>query len=92
MELHVATRKGLFTVRPDADDAVSTPSFLGDPVTSVLHDRRDGTLYAALNLGHFGRKLHRCDLGGTCEPGLREEGGRRGRAERVADLDAGAGR
>lgn len=65
MELHVATRKGLFTVRPDAKEPVSAPSFLGDPVTSVLHDRRDGTLYAALNLGHFGRKLHRSEDGGA---------------------------
>ncbi|MCW5626824.1 MAG: exo-alpha-sialidase [Burkholderiales bacterium] len=34
---------------------------LGDPVTAVLDDPRDGTLYAALNLGHFGVKLRRSD-------------------------------
>jgi hypothetical protein len=28
-----------------------------------LFDRRDGTVYAALNLGHFGVKLHRRDAG-----------------------------
>jgi hypothetical protein len=31
----------------------------------VLPDRRDGTLYAALNLGHFGAKLHRRDAGSS---------------------------
>ena len=64
--IHVATRKGLFTVDRSADGkwAVTADAFLGDPVTMVLHDRRDGTLYAALNLGHFGPKLHRSDNGG----------------------------
>ncbi len=34
----------------------------------VLDDRRDGTVYAALNLGHFGSKLHRStDRGATWE-------------------------
>ena len=37
--------------------------FLGEPVSVALHDRRDGALYAALNLGHFGVKLHRKDAG-----------------------------
>lgn len=31
----------------------------------LLHDSRDGTLYAALNLGHLGAKLHRLDAGST---------------------------
>src|SRR3546814_2037473 len=30
----------------------------------MLDDSRDGTLYAALDLGHFGVKLHRSDDGG----------------------------
>jgi photosystem II stability/assembly factor-like uncharacterized protein len=34
-------------------------------VTLALHDRRDGTDYAALNHGHFGVKLHRRDKGGA---------------------------
>jgi photosystem II stability/assembly factor-like uncharacterized protein len=34
-------------------------AFLGDNVSMVLHDARDGTLYAALEHGHFGAKLHR---------------------------------
>lgn len=58
--IQVATRKGLFEVRHGPRGwAVERVSFLGDPVTMVLEDRRDGTLYAALNLGHFGVKLHR---------------------------------
>ena len=59
--IHVATRKGLFTLRRAAAGQweVAETSFLGDPVTMMLDDPRDGTLYAALNLGHFGVKLHR---------------------------------
>jgi hypothetical protein len=57
----VATRKGLFTVERSGpgDWTVEAASFLGDPVTMLLDDARDGTLYAALNLGHFGVKLRR---------------------------------
>ena len=65
--LYVATRKGLFFVRwhGPADWRVGGHSFLGDPVTSVLADAREGMLYAALNLGHFGVKLHRSGDGGA---------------------------
>ena len=61
--LLVATRKGLFTVDRSGPGewAVSNTSFLGDPVTMMLDDARDGTLYAALNLGHFGVKLRRSE-------------------------------
>ncbi len=56
----VATRKGLFFVaRSPAGWAVQRTAFLGEPVTAVLRDPRDGTLYAALRLGHFGVHLHR---------------------------------
>ena len=66
--LWVATRKGLFQLRAETDWRVGTPSFLGDPVAMVLDDARDGTVYAALNLGHFGAKLHRsADRGATWE-------------------------
>jgi hypothetical protein len=59
--IYVATRKGLFAIDRSGPGewAVSDASFLGDPVTMLLDDPRDGTLYAALNLGHFGVKLHR---------------------------------
>lgn len=59
--LWVATRKGLFQLRADDAWRVGTPSFLGDPVSMVLDDPRDGAVYAALHLGHFGSKLHRSD-------------------------------
>jgi photosystem II stability/assembly factor-like uncharacterized protein len=55
----VATRKGLFDIRRDRSWRIARTSFLGSPVSMTLRDARDGTLYAALNLGHFGAKLHR---------------------------------
>ena len=64
--LYAATRKGLFTLHADGRSwRVDRTAFLGQPVTAVLPDRRDGTLYAALNLGHFGVKLHRSEDGGA---------------------------
>jgi hypothetical protein len=61
--LHVGTRKGLFEIarRPGGWDIVDA-HFLGDPVTAIYSDR-EGTLYAALDLGHFGAKLWRRDRG-----------------------------
>lgn len=60
----IATRKGLFELKQEHGHwRLSAPSFPGDPVSVVLHDGRDGTTYAALNLGHFGAKLHRRDAG-----------------------------
>ena len=69
--LLVGTRKGLFFLDrsgngPDGWE-VSQASFIGDPVTMVLADDRDGTLFAALNLGHFGVKLHRSQDGKSWE-------------------------
>jgi hypothetical protein len=55
--IHVATRKGLFFFS-DAG-APERSAFLGDPVTMVLDDPRDGAIYAAVGHGHFGAKLHR---------------------------------
>jgi hypothetical protein len=64
--LLVGTRKGLFQVRRGGGRwGVSAPAFLGDPVSMVLADKRDGTLYAALALGHFGVKLRRSVDGGA---------------------------
>ena len=61
----VATRKGLFTLtRNNGGWNIASTAFLGSPVSNVLHDARDGAIYAALNLGHFGAKLHRSDDGG----------------------------
>ncbi|KVO02140.1 WD40/YVTN/BNR-like repeat-containing protein [Burkholderia ubonensis] len=59
--LLVATRKGLFVLQADGKGGwtLGEPHFVGEPVSMVLADPRDGSLYAALNLGHFGVKLHR---------------------------------
>ena len=60
----LSTRKGLFELqRQGGDWAFGPVHFLGEPVSMALADRRDGSLYAALNLGHFGVKLHRLDAG-----------------------------
>ncbi|KVN40068.1 sialidase [Burkholderia pyrrocinia] len=65
--LLVATRKGLFVLQTDGNGGwtLGEPQFAGEPVSMVLPDSRDGTLYAALNLGHFGVKLHRRRAGKT---------------------------
>ncbi|MEL7027828.1 MAG: exo-alpha-sialidase [Pseudomonadota bacterium] len=64
--LYVATRKGLFEFKKNGEAwRAREPWFLGEPVSAVLKDPRDGTLYAALNLGHFGPKLHRSDDDGA---------------------------
>ncbi len=58
----LATRKGLITLEGGNDAwRVASTAFPGVPVTSVLRDRRDGAVYAALKHGHFGPKLHRSD-------------------------------
>ncbi|HBX57292.1 WD40/YVTN/BNR-like repeat-containing protein [Pseudomonas sp. UBA2684] len=59
-ELFVATRKGLLTfLRSGGQWRLARRAFLGEPVSMLLLDRRDGGLYAALHLGHFGPKLWR---------------------------------
>jgi hypothetical protein len=66
LRAYVSTRKGLFTVeRSGGAWGVVAAAFVGDNVTLAFPDRRDGTLYAALNHGHFGTKLHRSDDGGA---------------------------
>jgi hypothetical protein len=63
--LLVATRKGLFTLQRGDRWQITKSAFMGDPVSMVLHDPRSDTLFAALNLGHFGVKLHRSRDGGA---------------------------
>jgi hypothetical protein len=61
---YLSTRKGLFELRRTGGQwQVGERHFLGEPVSMALADARDGALYAALNLGHFGVKLHRRDPG-----------------------------
>lgn len=63
--IFVATRKGLFTFERGSAWKLARTSFLGDPVSMVLHDTRDDVLFAALDLGHFGVKLRRSQDGGA---------------------------
>lgn len=63
--LLIATRKGLMALsRARGGWRLGVLGFLGDNVTSVVRDPRDGAIYAGLNLGHFGVKLHRSDDNG----------------------------
>jgi hypothetical protein len=66
MKILAATRKGLFTIaRAGNRWDVDRVDFLGDNLPIVAHDPRDGALYAALDHGHFGGKLHRSDDAGA---------------------------
>jgi len=63
--LHVGTRKGLFELaRSNGVWEIIDAQFLGDPVSAVLADP-DGSVWAALDLGHFGAKLWRRDGAGA---------------------------
>ena len=64
--LYIASRKGLMTYEsgPGGWKYKST-AFLGSPVSMVLVSPDRQTIFAALNLGHFGVKLHRSTDGGT---------------------------
>jgi len=67
LRVHLGTRKGLFDFEVGDDGSTTTPEvrgFLGAPVTMLLSNPEDGNLYAALDHGHFGVKLHRSDDGG----------------------------
>lgn len=62
--LRVGTRKGLFIFEKSGGQwQCGAPTFLGEPVSMVMTDPRNGDQYTALNLGHFGVKLHRADAG-----------------------------
>jgi hypothetical protein len=65
----VATRKGLFTIQRGRSRlspwSIAATAFLGDNVSIVLEDPRDGSIWAALDHGHFGAKLHASHDGGA---------------------------
>jgi len=62
----VATRKGLFELHRHPDGwRIARVSFLGEPVSMLLPPRADGRMLAALNLGHFGVKVHASDDAGA---------------------------
>ena len=55
--LHIGTHKGLFELaRHNGVWDIADVQFLGDPVSAVLA-ATDGSVYAGLDLGHFGAKL-----------------------------------
>lgn len=63
--IYVASRKGLIEVdRGDAGWQVGRGHLLAEPISAFLRDPRDGHLYAALYLGHFGAKLRKSVDGG----------------------------
>jgi hypothetical protein len=67
----VATRKGLLELRRSGGGAwaIAGKHFLGEPVSMLLPPGSDPAqptrMLAALNLGHFGVKLHRSDDAGA---------------------------
>jgi photosystem II stability/assembly factor-like uncharacterized protein len=62
----IATRKGLFEVqRRGAGWDIGRVSFLAEPVTMLLPPDAQGRMLAALNLGHFGVKLHASEDSGA---------------------------
>lgn len=67
--IYVASRKGLIEVDRDLGSAsgwkVGRGHLLAEPVSAFLRDPRDGALYAALHLGHFGVKLRKSEDGGA---------------------------
>lgn len=64
--LLVGTRKGLFRIEREAGGQwhIGQHWFPGDPVSMLLTEPDTTRCYAALDLGHFGVKLHRSDDGG----------------------------
>jgi hypothetical protein len=54
--LLVGTRKGLFVVK---NKQIAAHHFQGEPVSQILVDERSKDWFVALNLGHFGVKLHK---------------------------------
>ena len=54
--LLVGTRKGLFVVN---NQQIAAHHFAGEPVSQVLVNPHDQSWLVALNLGHFGVKLHK---------------------------------
>ncbi|MGD8710742.1 MAG: hypothetical protein PVF40_10160, partial [Ectothiorhodospiraceae bacterium] len=63
----VGTRKGLFSVERTGSGRweIADSRFLGDPVSAVLSEAGGERIYAALDLGHFGAKMHRSEDGGV---------------------------
>ncbi len=67
--LLVSTRKGVFILERTSNDwRIVNAQFEGDHSPMLLHDSRDDSLYAVLEHGNFGTKMHRSqDQGQTWE-------------------------
>ncbi|TNE85962.1 MAG: glycosyl hydrolase [Deltaproteobacteria bacterium] len=66
--LLLGTRKGLFTLVDDGRGyAVTDLAHAGIPVQYAMRDARDGTIWAALDHGHWGAKLARKRVDGAWE-------------------------
>ncbi|MGI9015291.1 MAG: WD40/YVTN/BNR-like repeat-containing protein [Phycisphaerales bacterium] len=63
----LATRKGLFFGSRSGPGTwqITQRHFFGDNCSLAMSDPRDGAIYAALDHGHFGAKLHRSDDDGA---------------------------
>jgi hypothetical protein len=63
----IATRKGLFELqrRSAGDWQIGRVSFLAEPVTMLLPPQDDGRMLVALNLGHYGTKVHASEDAGA---------------------------
>ena len=65
-QLYLGTRKALIEVeRGSRGWQITRSSFSGVHVPMLLPDARDGTLYAAVEHGHFGTKFHASRDGGA---------------------------
>lgn len=65
-KLLIGTRKGLLILGEKSGDwLVESEHFEGIPVSYATCDERNGTLWVALDHGHWGCKLHRSDDGGA---------------------------
>jgi hypothetical protein len=63
--LILGTRKGLFILElSNGEWNVVRTAFAGAPVPYAMRDHRTGTLWASIDHGHWGQKLHRSDDGG----------------------------
>ena len=65
--MYVATRKGLFQLdrkKQKPGWEIGRTAFIGDNVSQVLADPRNERMFATLDHGHWGVKLHRSTDGG----------------------------
>ena len=65
MKAFLGTRKGLIILdKKNGAWEVERTAFAGVPISYAMQDPRNGTIWAALDHGHWGTKLHRPNDGG----------------------------